>query len=314
MVKKVVFLLFALSLVICGCSPNTQNSATRFMMDTVITISANVDNRVLNEAFQICSQYEKRLSAHIEDSEISRLSKGENCISPDIAGLISRALYYSKITDGRFDITVLPLCRIWDFNNKTVPSDDAIELAKKSVDYKKVSVSDNIVSAGGAEIDLGAVAKGFVADRIREYLESCGVEDAVINLGGNLVLMGTDYKVVGIKKPFSQENAAYLKVKNTSVVTSGIYERYFEVDGKIYHHIIDALTGRPSESDLASVTVICESSQEADALSTVCLLLGLSEAKQLIDRTDGAQALFITRDGRIETSSGIYFEDGYYRN
>ena len=157
------------------------------------------------------------------------------------------------------------------------------------------------------------MAKGYIADKAREYLSEKGVVDAVINMGGNIVLMGEGYQNVGIKNPFGGGVAATLRAKNTAVVTSGTYERYVTVDGKRYHHILNPETGYPVESDLVSATVITENSAEADVLSPCCLILGLQSARELINMLPDTEAVFITIDGEIHTSSGIYSEDGYLR-
>ena len=174
-------------------------------------------------------------------------------------------------------------------------------------------VSDNVVTLTdpAAAIDLGALAKGYVADRIRDYLEKQGVKRAFINLGGNILAMGTkpdgsDYNV-GIQAPFKDtgEPITSVKVADKSVVTSGTYQRYFEADGKLYHHILDPRTGYPCENTLTSVTIITNSSLTADAFSTTCFLLGYDESMKMISQMENVDAIFITNDNKIHYSANF---------
>ena len=168
----------------------------------------------------------------------------------------------------------------------------------------------------GMKVDLGGVAKGYIADKVKEHLISLGIEHAVIDLGGNVVLIGTKPDGskfnIGVKDPFDKDGEllAVIPAADETLVTSGIYERYFEKDGKRYHHIIDPFTGAPSESDLAAVTVISGNSARADALSTACLLLGKDASMELIEKIDGTEALFVTRSGEVYKTSGMQDRTG----
>ena len=162
-----------------------------------------------------------------------------------------------------------------------------------------------------AAIDVGGIAKGYIADRVKEYLKKQGVKHAIINLGGNVLAMGgrldgSDYNI-GIQKPFDNagEPITSVRISSKSVVTSGTYQRYFEAGGKLYHHILDPHTGLPCENNLHSVTIITDSSLTADALSTTCFLLGLDKSLQLIDQLDNVDAVFITKDNKIHYSKNF---------
>lgn len=312
--RKFLILGTVCSLVLLSGCGQTTNSATGFMMDTVVNIEAECQKGVLDDTLNFCRTYEKMLSRTDSDSEIYLLNKnGKAEVSDETAYLISRSLYFSGLTDGKFDVSICPVSSLWDFTGDALPDDEAIKKALKKVGYQKIKVDGNEVDLGGAEIDLGAIAKGYISGKARDYLKKKNVKNAVINFGGNVVVMGERYYNVGIKNPFASGVSATLKVKNTAVVTSGTYERYVEVDGKKYHHILDTKTGYPVESDLVSATVICADPTDADALSTCCLVLGLNEATELINNMGGVEAVFITRDGELHFSSGIYAEDGYYR-
>ena len=160
-----------------------------------------------------------------------------------------------------------------------------------------------------AQIDLGGIAKGYIADRLKEYLESQGIEHALIDLGGNMLTLGgrydgSDFRI-GLQEPFADTGTvmAAVTVNDQSVVTSGDYERYFEKDGVIYHHILDPDTGYPIQNDLDQVTIISDESVDGDALSTTCFALGLEDGLELIQSLDGIEAVFVTKDGEIHTSS-----------
>ena len=313
--KKMLSIIMAITpVILCGCNANYQNSQTRFMLDTVVSIDAAVQNSVLNGAFSLCTQYENLLSKTVQTSDIGRLnSDGTAEVGNDALTLIKESLRYSRMTDGKFDITVCSVTDLWDFENGIIPNGSNIAEQLKNVDYKKIAINGNTVELNGAKIDLGAIAKGYIADKVSAYLKENGAKSATVNMGGNIAVFGENYSNIGVKDPFGDGIAATLKVKNRSVVTSGTYERCFTKDGKNYHHIIDTKTGYPAATDIKSATVIGNDGTSADALSTCCILLGLQDGMQLIEKTENVEALFIYSNGGIHISSGIYCEDGVYR-
>ena len=288
------------------CSCNSANTATEFLLDTVVTITADCDEETLSGAFALCREYDKLFSAKDDGSEISALNRGETKeVSKDTAELIEKATEYSALSGGRFDLTIYPLTVLWDFKNEIVPSKDEIAAALNSVDYESVKVEGTRVITGGKKIDLGAIAKGYITDKVLEYLKENGAKNGIINLGGNVYVFGDKEYNIGIKKPYSEENAAVLKLKNKTASTSGVYERYFEKDNIKYHHIIDPKTGYPAKSDLLSATVICDNSAMADAFSTICILKGKEEALDFIENTKGAEAIFIDETYKLSFTKGI---------
>ena len=166
-----------------------------------------------------------------------------------------------------------------------------------------------------AAIDLGGIAKGYIADRIKDYLVSQGVKSAIIDLGGNILCVGKrpdgEPFRIGIQRPFADrsETAAIVEIDGKSVVSSGIYERYFEKDGVLYHHILNPDTGYPYDNGLVSVTIISDESVDGDGLSTSCFALGLEKGMELIDSLPDVYAVFITEDGQLHFSEG--FEDAF---
>ncbi|MCD8105306.1 MAG: FAD:protein FMN transferase [Lachnospiraceae bacterium] len=194
-----------------------------------------------------------------------------------------------------------------------IPSEEEIAEALSHINYQTISVDGTTVTLSDpdAEIDLGGIAKGYIADQLEDYLTSCGIESALINLGGNVQTVGTKPDGsswrIGIQKPFggSSDIIAVIECTGESVVTSGTYERYFEVDGKIYHHILDPKTGYPTDNGLTSVTIFADSSTQCDALSTTCFVLGLEDGMELIESIEGVEALFITEDETLYYTSGF---------
>jgi len=310
MKKITAFYLALLLFSLCGCEENNKNSQTRFLLDTVVTLTADCNDEILSGAFELCENYEKMLSRTIKESDVQKLNSSEGFItvSEETAEIIEKALYYSELSNGKFDITVYSVSSLWDFNNQIVPDRSEIAEALQNIDYQSIEIEENCVNLNGRQIDLGGIAKGYIADRLKDYFTGNGTDSGIINLGGNIVVFGNDYKI-GIQKPFSNDISATLHLKNCSAVTSGIYQRYIKSGDKIYHHIIDPDTGYGVENELAGVTIIGESSFDCDALSTVCMLLGTENGKKLIENTDGFEAVFIDRKGKITITDGLFKKD-----
>lgn len=311
--KNIAIFSAVMLLLLGGCTPNYNNSSTRILMDTVVNIEANAEQSVINEAMAICEMQEKLFSRTLEGSEVSRLNSGEIfSVSRKTRELIEKSLFYSQKTGGVFDITIGAVSGLWDFTNGVKADEAAIKKNLAAVDYKKIEINEDKINLNGAKIDLGGCAKGYATDEIRDFLKARDVENAIINLGGNLYIMG-DKQDIGIKNPFGDGSVATLRVGNMAVVTAGTYERCFTENGKMYHHILDTKTGYPKETDLVSVTVISEDATDADILSTSLICMGYSAGLDFIEKTEGIEALFITTDGEIHISSGIYCKDGIYR-
>ena len=310
MKKSVTLPMMLILLLLCGCnSGETENSETRFLLDTVCTVTADCGDDIINGAFSLCEDLERTLSKTVKDSDVYRLNNTEGfvSVSPDTLKTVERALYYSELSGGKFDITIAPVSALWDFKNQVVPDRNEIAEALKNVDYHSVEINKSEISLDGKQIDLGGIAKGYIADKATEYLKENGVKKALINFGGNICMIG-QYSI-GIKKPFDNSVMASIELSDKCAVTSGIYERYIEKDGKTYHHILDPKTGYGVENELAAVTVIGEKALDCDALSTVCMLLGAEDGLEIINRTADTEAVFIDRDGGITLSSGLYREN-----
>lgn len=342
-------LLLIASAAITGCSRTASAksiSKTGFAFDTVITITIYDAHKsdVLNQCFTLCEQYESLFSATLEGSEVWQINHADGkrtAVSYDTASLIQAALYYCHQTQGVLDLTLRPVAEEWDIAGQMkqadehanyryyIPSEQTLTTLLSHVDYKNVILSDQDGYEVGYQdtlskdnhyfitlmdthstIDLGFIAKGYIADCLKAYLLSEGIENGIISLGGNVLLIGAKPDgapfTVGIQKPFGAANEILTTIQENdiSVVSSGCYERYFTTgENEIYHHIFDASTGRPVQNDLLGVTILSDSSVEGDALSTYCYLLGLEKGLEYIRSLDNIEALFVTKDYTVVPSS-----------
>lgn len=291
-----------------GCK-HSENTVNRLLFDTAVTLTADCERSVLMEAVSLCEGYENLLSRTKEGSDVYKINNSEGfvSVSEETALIIKTALKYCEQSEGLYDITITPVSSLWDFNKEILPEEAALSEALKKVDYKEIQLEGNRVNSNGAQIDLGSAAKGYIADKLREFFENKGVKNAIINLGGNVYVLGDKYTRVGIQKPFSGGTVGRVEMKNLSAVTSGTYQRCFTKDGAFYHHILDPKTGYPKNTDLDSVTVIGESSMLCDIMSTVCLLSGGEKAEELIN-AEGLAAVLIFKNGQIKAVGDIDFK------
>lgn len=321
-----IILTILVTLILSGCRKTAEPvSQVGFYLDTVVRITlydtegGETCAQNIQECFALIDDYEHLFSATIEGSDVWNINHSGGIpvtVSDETISLLQTALYYSALSDGAVDLTVLPLTELWDFGSEGaahVPDDASIKEALSHIDYHAVLIEGNTVTLSDplAAIDLGFIAKGYIADRLREHLLSQGVESACISLGGNLVTIndkpdGTPYRI-GIQKPFADEGETItaISVTDASVVSSGIYERYFYADDMLYHHLLDTRTGYPADNNIAGVTILSPSSVEADALSTTCYFLGIDAGMELIESLDGVEAIFITKDGSLYRSEGF---------
>lgn len=303
-------------------SPENKFFMKGFYFDTVVEISIcccqSKGDDILNKSFDLCKYYEELLSKTKKGSDIYNVNNsGVDGVDvhDETLNIIKKSLYYSEISNGNFDISIQPLLRLWNFKNeeKIIPSQKDIETNLELVNYKNIDVNKNNVrfKISGMSIDLGGIAKGYIANKIKEYLISEGVRSGIINLGGNVLCIGKkdngEKFKIGIQRPFSErgEVLGILEVCDKSIVSSGIYERFFEKEDKIYHHIINPKNGRPFESDLVQVTIVSDDSMDGDALSTIALSLGEKEGIKLINSIDRVKGLFINKNGTIRVTENF---------
>ena len=361
-IKKIIIIILAISLMIIpqmGCQSNIQSSnagiyKTGFYLDTICTITIyGVDkekseitgatdeernekiNALIDQSFDLCKKYEKQLSSTISTSDVSRINQSNGQpvkVDKETIEVIKKGIYYGRLSQGAFDITIGKVTDLWDFTGNQLlsndrdkntvpelPDEETLKEALSHVDFNNISVNDDTVSLTDkdAKLELGGIAKGYIADRVAEFLEQKGVIGAVVDLGGNIVTIGgksqdiyaekTDDFSIGIRNPMRDDGSllGVLKCRDKTIVTSGTYERYFEKDGVKYHHILDTKTGYPVENHIISVSVITDKgkSVDGDGLSTCCLSLGLEKGMELIKSIDGAEAIFVDEKGKVTMSN-----------
>jgi thiamine biosynthesis lipoprotein len=286
-----------------------------------ITLYDNGTEEMIDEMFNILSDLESKMSINLTDSEVSNINSNSGLeavkVSADTLSVIQRGEYYSNLSDGNFDITIGPLVNLWGIgsDDAKLPSQSEIDNALNLIDYKKVIIDEpnNTIKLEekNMAIDLGGIAKGYAADKLAEYLTSKNVKSAIISLGGNIFALGSkttgeDWSI-GVQDPFDTRGDYFgiVKVSNKTVVTSGVYERFLEIDGKTYHHILSPFNGYPVDNNLMAVTIIADKSIDADGLSTTVFTLGLDKGLNLINSLDGVSAIFVTSNKEVFISNDV---------
>lgn len=320
--KIVLFLIIVIiSGIMTSCSKEPVTRET-FMMDTFVELKAYGPNakKALKESIDRIAQIEDEMSVNKENTEAALINKNAGIspqkVSSDTYFVVKKALEYSKISNGAFDITVEPLVKLWGIgtDKARVPSKKEIENSLLNVNYKDVVLGDKsevFLKKAGMSMDLGSIAKGYAADELKKIFVKYNIKTAFINLGGNVYVVGnktdgSDWKIA-IQNPLKDkgEYLGVLKLSDKSVVTSGNYERYFIKDGIRYHHIFDIKTGYPAEKGLISTTIVSDKSIDGDALSTTTYVLGLEKGMKLIESLNGVEAVFVTRGKKVYTTSGL---------
>ena len=334
---------FARVMALAGCGPAASTEAalvsasstgalavdelqerTLFVFDTVVTLRCYCAPEVMDAAVARCNYFEERLSRTRDGSDVWNVNHahGEPVeVALETAELVTKALGYCERSGGLFDITIGAVTSLWDFVEGVKPADDAIAEAVRHVDYRGVHVADADgdgcalqLDDPAAAIDLGGVAKGYIADDLAELFRAGGCASGIINLGGNAYVIGAKPDgspwSVGVQDPNGTGQQVIAKVEGSdlSVVTSGLYEREFTQDGVTYHHILDPATGYPVKTDLASSSVTSASSLDGDAYATWMFLLGHDAALELLESTDGLEGLVVDGEGAVSMTSGAGFE------
>jgi len=319
MKKWVVFsMLIGIIIMLPGCGQLSVVTKSEFALDTVITLTVygETDSTILDQPIQTLRKLDEQLSAYNEKSEIYQinLAAGDHpvTVSKETFGLIEKGLAYSKLSEGKFDITIGPLIDLWGIEapgEGKVPTQAAINQALALVDYTQVQLNAEDLTVylpqKGMEINLGSIAKGYIGDVLKNEMKASGIDHAVLNLGGNVVLIGgkTDHEdfSVGVENPLDpdEDPIGSLEVANKAVVSSGDYERYFEADGVRYCHILDPETGYPADAGVHQTTIIANASVDADALSTIAFLCGPEKMATILDQEEGIDAIYVTTDNQI---------------
>lgn len=295
-----------------------------YIFDTVVQVKV-YDSRITDRHFDEIEQLLKTIDAEMSrTNDMSELHKiNDNAgikpvqVSEQTFYVIQKAYEYSKLTEGRFNLAIGPLVTLWNIGNEDahVPDQSEIDKLIPLSQYNQVELNQDtrevFLKEKGMVMDLGGIAKGYSADVIAKYLTDNDFNSAIIDLGGNVLALGQKPGgrkwTIGIQDPdLTRGNPiGNLKVENQTIVTSGIYERFFEQDGKVYHHILDTETGYPVDNNLSSVTILTDSSIDADALSTSIFSMGLEKGLEFAEQLDQAEALFITKDKKVYITSGM---------
>ena len=326
-----VFLIIIIAtflFVSCSALQSQYYEGSSFAMNTIISQEIYGDNaeESFTDVNKRIKEIENNMTVKDLNSDIGKIneasanaSKNYTLINRDTALVIEKAVFFSDKSNGAFDVTIKPLIDLWNISgiHSEIPSDEEIKDTRYLVDYRGILIKNEgkktsvRLEMKNQAIDLGGIAKGYACDEAIKIYKDKNIESALINIGGNISALGTkpdktQWKI-GVQNPRG-ETGTYIGVvslKDNAISTSGDYQRFFELDGKKYHHIIDPETGYPAKSGLISVSVISKFAVDADALSTAVFVLGLEKGKSLIEELDNTEAVFITDEKQVLITSGL---------
>ncbi|WP_286953991.1 MULTISPECIES: FAD:protein FMN transferase [Aminobacterium] len=322
-ISGIVFLLLLL-LFWKGYSKKTPYSSREsYALGTLIRIQAQGENapQALDAALQRIAEIEDHMSLHSSSSDIAFVNQKAGIepviVHNDTFFVMEQALKYAQKSSGYFDPTIGPIVDLWGIgtNKEKLPTEKEITQRLPLVNYAHSVINKETQSImllqKGQMLDLGGIAKGYAADEVAQIFRGKGIKSALIDLGGNIYAYGTKADGtlwnIGIQDPLEPRGTplGIVKVSNCSVVTSGNYERFFEVEGKRYHHIFDPHSGYPAASGLLSATIVSQTSIDGDALSTTLYILGKEGGLAFIERIPGVEALVVTEEKKIYATSGM---------
>jgi len=285
-----------------------------------LTLYDHAPDAVFGAMFDRIGAIEDEMSVNLADSEISAVNAAAGLksvtVSDETFALLRAARDIAALSDGAFDPTVEPLVKLWGIGTPDahVPLPEEIAAARALIGYRDLTLGEDngvFLARENMGLDLGGIAKGYAGDEVLRVAREAGVQHAVLDLGGNIVVCGgrPDGKPwrIGLKNPEPGADGYFgvVSLFDGAVVTSGGYERYFIEDGVTYHHIFDPQTGYPADSGLKAVTIVDDNSTQADGLSTACFVLGLTRGMDLLGRIDGAEGVFVTDDNKVYVTPGL---------
>ncbi len=333
--------IFGLTLTACGTDSNKAEKAPakestllkepykkeEFLMGTYVRVQIFDKGKedVLDKTFARIRELDKKITVNEKGSgsEVEKINEKAGIepvkVSDDVYRLVEKSLYFSEDSKGGFDLTIGPITELWHigFDDARKPEQSEIDEALKLVDYHKVKLDDKektvFLEEKGMRLDLGAIAKGFITDEAVQVMVDNGVTSGIVDLGGNIFVLGDSPRSkdgewkIGIQDPNEARNTIVGSVtnKNMSLVTSGIYERNLEVDGKLYHHLFNSKTGYPFENEIAGVTIISDTSVAGDGLSTAVFSMGVKGGMEYVEDRKDIDAIFVTKEDDIYLSSGV---------
>lgn len=323
--RIIPLLLFLILALACDIGRDGAHRETAEIMGTTFSVTIDGHDNRADAAFDEVRRIDGLLSTYKSDSEISEVNRRASSepvsVGADFRDVVVASRHYYELSEGCFDPSVYPLMRMWGFTKREgrIPTEDEFDAALPLVNFGKVALDESARAVSfeqeGMALDFGGIAKGYAVDRAVAALKELGVKNAIIDAGGNFYALGTptgrESWRVGIRHPLRRDEIiARLPVADGGVATSGNYERFFEIDGKKYCHIMDPRTGRPVEGML-SATVVAETAMAADALSTSVFVLGEDKGMQLIESLTEVEGMLILQEAdspdgfRIILSSGL---------
>lgn len=321
LVLTVMIVAFSLS----GCSGTSVQpvSKTEIYLGTVckITIYDKPQDKIFNECFKKLKEIDDSMSINKTGTELDKINSAAGISTvkadSDVYNVIKSGVKYGDISGGKFDITIGTITTLWNIgtDKARVPEPSEIKSGLSLVNYKNIILNDStkevMLKNKGMIVDLGGIAKGYAADELSKILKKDGVKRAMIDLGGDILPVGrkadgSDWGI-GIQDPNSTRGdiLGEVRVGEKAVVTSGIYERYFEKNGKRYHHIMDTSTGYPIDNELASVSIITNNSTDGDGLSTTVFAFGVNDGMKLYNRLKNFEAVFVTKNKEVYITPGL---------
>ena len=301
-----------------------------FQLDTEITISIyddkETDSKTFDAIFDKIDYYEKMISKTIETSEVSQINKNAGvapvAVSDEIIEMLDIAIGYAEASGGLFDVTIGPVVELWGIgtDHAAVPSDAELKDNMAKVNYKNLEIDREnktvYLKEKGMLLDLGAIAKGYIADQIKTEMLDSGIKSGIISLGGNILTIGEKPTglawAIGVRNPEIEESVkelGILTLKDVSIVSSGVYERYFTANNQRYHHIINPFTGYPEQNDIMSITIVSDRSVDGDSLSTTTFLMGLEKGYEYIQSLEGIGAVITMKDKSVYVTD--YLKDTF---
>lgn len=292
-----------------------------------IQVDDDISDGVLDRMVVIASRLDDLLSAFKPDSEVSKINKNAGLrpvkVSPFTVKLLERANYYSKISNGAFDITIRPVVKLWSIGHKEqhIPTDTELNEIKHLVDYRLLEIDVEsccvFLRKKGQAIDLGGIAKGYAGDLIKKKLIEAGVSSGILNFGGTILTIGKKSNEsswrVGIQNPMAKrgQSVGTIDLNDSALVTSAVNERFFIKDGLTYHHLLDPLTLKPSQSGVLSVTAAGTCAMDLDALTTALFVLGVDKGTQLANRL-GINAIYLLNNGEMYATEGFISKELHF--
>ncbi|MFO8068872.1 MAG: FAD:protein FMN transferase [Alkalibacterium sp.] len=299
---------------------------TEFLLGTVASIKVYNEGQegALDLAFERVTELDEWFAMQKEDSEISEVNRQAGIapveVSEEVFHVMERALYYAEESDGKFDPTIGAVTSLWNIGQEdaAVPDQDELDAILDVVDYNLVELNEEdqtiFLQEEGMKIDLGAIAKGYITDEAARVLKAEDVNTAIIDLGGDIVVVGNSTRGedepwrVGIQDPYGERGAilGMIDLADSAIVTSGIYERNIEVDGKSYHHLMNPATGFPVENNISGISIIADNAMDADAIANIAFSKGVEEGLVYINEMPGVDVIYVTKDKEVYASDNVF--------